>query len=79
MARVRVADERGFGDVEEMTAVERSARVTAALCSGRRLGWQELQEITGMQYNGCWRLMNKLARVLPVWYDRDSRVWMVSD
>ena len=83
--RVRVVDECGFevaaegAAAREMTAQERSALATATLLRHGRLTWDDLAMLTGLTYSGVYYLMTKIARVLPVTYDREERVWMMME
>ncbi len=61
----------------DLVAQERAALVTSALYSGERLTFAAVQQRTGLTYYGAWYLMMKLARVLPVTYDPETRVWQL--
>jgi len=62
---------------QELVAQERSARVTAALIERKKLSWDDLARLTGLTYSGAYYLMSKIARVVPVTYDREARLWMM--
>lgn len=63
----------------ELCAQERAALVTAALLEKRRMTWGQLMEVTGITYFGVWKLLNKISRVLPIYYDKETQVWEVLD
>lgn len=63
----------------ELCPQERAALVTAMLLKKRRMTWGQLMEVTGISYAGVWKLVNKIARVLPIYYDKEAQVWEVLD
>ena len=60
---------------EDLVAQERAAVVTAQLYTRGYITLEEARELTGLTYSGVWYLMSKLARVLPLWYERAERMW----
>ena len=66
-------------DQANLCAQERAALVTAILLKGRRMGWGELMEVTGLKYHGVYMLLGKIARVIPIYYDKEAQVWEILD
>ncbi|NLX42133.1 MAG: hypothetical protein GXY79_01490 [Chloroflexi bacterium] len=56
-----------------MTSQERAALAVVWLNDGAQLTTAELAERLGMTWGGAWRLMHRLARVLPI--DQEDGRW----
>ena len=60
---------------DELTAQERSSLVTERLYTQGAISLDEVQKITHLTYSGAWRLLSRIARVIAIWYDRETRTW----
>lgn len=56
-----------------LVAQERAALVTAQLYERGRLSLEDVQQLTGLTYSGAWYLIAKISRVIPCWYDSETR------
>lgn len=55
---------------DELVAQERAALVAWWLSRGAQMTTRVIAERTGMGYVGAWDMMQKLARVLPIAFDK---------
>ncbi len=62
----------------DFTAQERAALVTARLCTQQFIAMDDVRALTGLSASGAWYLMNKLSRVMTIWYDRPTQTWRLS-
>jgi len=61
-----------------LTAQERAALVTLKLLNGDgKLSSKEVRSITGLSKSGAARLMDKISRVVPIYYEESGRVWIL--
>lgn len=61
----------------DLVAQERAALVTAHLYTHKAITVAEARALTGLTYCAVWYLMSKVARVLPVWYERAEKTWRI--
>jgi len=60
----------------DYTAQERAALVTWHLAHGQGMQTRDVAKLTGLEREGAWRLMQRLARVIPIYQD-ERGVWVV--
>ena len=60
----------------DFSAQEKAALVTWHLAHGESMQNRDVANLTGLSMTGAWQLMQKLARVLPIYQD-DRGVWVV--
>ena len=60
------------------SATERIAVVVAEMILGRPMSTRRVSELTGVQQSGAYKMLDKIATVLPVEVERDqggTQVW----
>ncbi len=57
---------------EEMVVTERVAIIMRDLMSGQRLTTQDVVNRTGIDRTGAYRMLVKIARVLPLAYEKGA-------
>jgi hypothetical protein len=60
----------------DLTITERAALVTWHLAHGEGMTTTNAAEMAELTYDGAYKLMRRLSRVLPI-YQNDSGVWCV--
>jgi hypothetical protein len=61
---------------DDYTAQERAALIAWHLAHGEGITTAEIANMTGLTWAGAWYLMERLARVLPIYRD-DRGYWQV--
>lgn len=52
--------------LNEFTSQEKAADVTWRIATGQAVSTSEVAESFSMTYQGAWRLMNTISRVIPI-------------
>ena len=60
----------------DYTAQEKAALIAWHLAHGEGLQTRDVAALTGLAMDGAWRLMQRLARVLPIYQDEQG-FWVV--
>ena len=60
----------------DYTAQEKAALITWHLAHGAGMQTRDVAKLTGLTMVGAWYMMQRLARVIPVYQD-DRGVWIV--
>ena len=61
---------------QDFTPQERAALVTWRLAHGEGMQTRDVAELTGLTMVGAWYMMQRLARVIPIYQD-ERGVWAV--
>lgn len=64
---------------DDLVAQERAALITRRLTQGERMRTTDVADSTGLSLRGAYRMMNRIARVIPItldsngnWHDIDG-------
>lgn len=64
-------------EVEELIPTERVALIVYGLTVGGTVTTAQVAQMTGITHSGAWRMLNKLARVLPL-AEEDGRWYLIA-
>ncbi|RLC86413.1 MAG: hypothetical protein DRJ03_08835 [Chloroflexi bacterium] len=63
-------------DNPELTAQERAAKIVWWLAHGEAMTTRHVAELTGLARSSAWEMMSRIARVIPIYCNKDGE-WEV--